>query len=35
MGKDTILAPVGFETITGEDPADWPERILLGCRRTG
>lgn len=27
MSKDAVLAPEDFEIMTGEDPADWPERF--------
>jgi hypothetical protein len=30
MSKDITLTPEHFEITTGEEPAEWPERILPG-----
>lgn len=30
MSKDTVLTPEDFVITTGEEPADWPERLLPG-----
>lgn len=30
MSKDTVLAPEDFVITTGEEPADWPEKLVPG-----